>query len=597
MNRAARKPLSTFTTSQVVQLFMNETDSDENIDSTDSGSDYEDHMSSVSEHSDVEDANPIDPPATTTVACPPLADDMGAQTVPTRGRGQGRRGRGRGRGRGGSVKGHETTAHTVGQPLCGKDKFRWDHDPPSVGRRREQDIIRQQPGITALARTNANNLADTFQCFITKEMVDNIVLQTKREARRRIRAWNESNPRELRGEWKPVDGVEVRAFIGLFILAGVYRSNHEPVSTLWSEREGKPVFTATMPRNRFSDIIKYLRFDEKASRAERQQTDKLAPFRDIWTMFTDQLPKYYIPGSDLCVDEQLVAFRGKCGFRQYIPSKPAKYGLKIWWCCDANTSYPLTGQVYLGRQPGEQREIGQGARVVRDLISPWRRSGRNIVADNFFTSVPLVQELLVDGLTYTGTIRSNKPQIPPEMKASFNRNDLSSIFGFHDQLTLVSYAPKSGKAVIALSSMHHDKTIDGDAKKPEIILHYNSTKSGVDNLDHLATIYTCRRKVNRWPVVLFNNVIDVAAIAAYIVWLCVNPEWKESEGKRRRAMFLRELGYSLVMPHMELRSSIATLQLPVRYFKHIFPSQFVSTNTLVGSGYYSKLFCLILLIQ
>ena len=142
--------------------------------------------------------------------------------------------------------------------------------------------------------------------------------------------------------------------------------------------------------------------------------------------------------------------------------------------------------------------------------------------------------------------------------------------------------PKSGKAVIALSSMHHDKTIDGDAKKPEIILHYNSTKSGVDNLDHLATIYACRRKVNRWPVVLFYNVIDVAAIAAYIVWLCVNPEWKESEGKRRRAMFLRELGYSLVMPRMELRSSIPTLQLPVRYFKHIFPPQFVSAKTLVA---------------
>jgi len=256
---------------------------------------------------------------------------------------------------------------------------------------------------------------------------------------------------------------------------------------------------------------------------ERQQSDKLAAFRDIWIMFTEQLPKYYIPGSDLCVDEQLIAFRGKCRFKQYIPSKPAKYGLKIWWCCDANTSYPLTGQVYLGKQPGEQREVGQGARVVQDLISPWRLSGRNVVADNFFTSVPLVQNLLADGLTYTETIRSNKPQIPQEMKASNQREELSSIFAFHDQLTLVSYVPKPGNAVIALSSMHHDKSVDGDAKKPEIILHYNSTKSGVDNLDHLATMYTSRRKVNRWPMVLFLNTVDVAAIAAFILWLSVNP--------------------------------------------------------------------------
>lgn len=425
-----------------------------------------------------------------------------------------------------------------------------------------------------------------LQFFVTKEIVDNIVLQTNREARRRIRAWNEDNPEKLRGEWNPVEGDEIRAFIGLCILAGAYRSNHESISTLWSEREGRPVFTATVSRNRFTDILKYMRFDDKASRAERQETDKLAQIRDIWTMFTDQLPKYYIPGYDLCVDEQLVAFRGKCGFRQYIPSKPAKYGLKIWWCCDANTSYPLTGQVYLGRQPGDQRETGQGARVVQDLISPWRRSGRNIVGDNFFTSIPLVQELLADGLTYTGTVRSNKPQIPSEMKADSRRQEFSSIFAFHDQLTLVSYVPKPGRAVIALSSMHHDMTVNGDTKKPEIILHYNSTKSGVDNLDHLATMYTCRRKVNRWPMVLFFDVLDVAAISAFIVWLCINPEWKESEGKRRRPLFLRELGYSLVMPHMQMRSFVPTLQFPIRQAMKLFgvehrmiPAAQTSTNS------------------
>jgi len=62
-----------------------------------------------------------------------------------------------------------------------------------------------------------------------------------------------------------------------------------------------------MTKNRFTDIVRYLRFDDKVNRAARQKTDELAPFRDIWTMFREQLHKYYIPGSDLCVDEQLVA--------------------------------------------------------------------------------------------------------------------------------------------------------------------------------------------------------------------------------------------------------------------------------------------------
>ena len=209
-----------------------------------------------------------------------------------------------------------------------------------------------------------------------------------------------------------------------------------------------------------------------------------------------QLPKFYIPGPDFCVDEQLLAFRGRCGFRQYIPSKPAKYGIKIWWCCDSQTCYLLNGEVYLGRQPGQQREVGQGARVVKLLVAPWRRSGRNVTADNFFTSIPLAEDLLKDGLTYVGTIQSNKPHIPDAMKANSIRKVNSSRFGFNDQATFtLSYVPKEKQAVLALSTMHHDDQGDGDAQKPEIILYYSSTKSGVDNLNHLATMYTSKGKL------------------------------------------------------------------------------------------------------
>ena len=99
---------------------------------------------------------------------------MCVEPVPTRGSEQ--RGRGRGRGRGNGATENETSAHSVGQSLYGKDKFTWNPDPPSVGRRREQDIIRQAPGITSLARTNANNLADTLQFFVTQAMIDDMVL-------------------------------------------------------------------------------------------------------------------------------------------------------------------------------------------------------------------------------------------------------------------------------------------------------------------------------------------------------------------------------------------------------------------------------------
>ena len=89
-----------------------------------------------------------------------------------------------------------------------------------------------------------------------------------------------------------------------------------------------------------------------------------------------------------------MAFRGRYPFRQYIPSKPAKYGIKIWWCCDAETSYPLKGEVYLGKQPDQPREVGQGARVVKELVAPWYRSGRNVTADNFLVRYLLLKTFL-----------------------------------------------------------------------------------------------------------------------------------------------------------------------------------------------------------
>ena len=53
----------------------------------------------------------------------------------------------------------------------------------------------------------------------------------------------------------------------------------------------------------------------------------------------------------MTIDEMLVGFRGKCSFRQYIPSKPAKYGMKIHALPDAKTSYLWNMEIYAGTQP------------------------------------------------------------------------------------------------------------------------------------------------------------------------------------------------------------------------------------------------------
>ena len=517
-------------------------------------SDNEDHVSEESDESEdvsASDEERVKEPSTT-------RNTRGRARVSTaRGITRGTRGARRGfsHGRGAHYT-PDPTQPTAAEQLIGctntivdRTGRHWTTEPPVIHRRQVQDIIRQQPGVTSEGRKDS--IKEVFQLYLCEEILSVVIRETNREAERCYREWN-SIHQDNQKRWKTFDWTECEAFIGLLLLAGVYRGNQESLEELWSRKYGRPIFLATMSLKRFKQLLRYCRFDNKNTREERRATDKLAAIRDLWTMFVARLRKYYIPGTDITVDEQLVPFRGRCPFRQYIPSKPAKYGIKVWWCCDSATSYPLNAEVYLGRQPNEVRDHDQGARVVKAMVSPWYKSGRNVVGDNLFTGVALAEELLTQGMTYVGTMRKNKRDIPPSMIAK-NRDEFSSIFAFDGNKTLVSYVPKKGKSVILLSTMHHDKVVDGLKQKPEIILHYNATKSGVDNMDHLACIYSCKRKINRWPMVLFFDMLDTAAIASFVIWMCNNPDWNKSSKAIRRRQFIISLGESLAEPLIRRR--------------------------------------------
>jgi len=73
-----------------------------------------------------------------------------------------------------------------------------------------------------------------------------------------------------------------------------------------------------------------IRFDDKATRTELRLEDKMAAFREIWDKFIGLCKSLYLVGSAFCINEQLLPLRGRSGFRQYLPTKTSKYGIKIW---------------------------------------------------------------------------------------------------------------------------------------------------------------------------------------------------------------------------------------------------------------------------
>jgi hypothetical protein len=75
----------------------------------------------------------------------------------------------------------------------------------------------------------------------------------------------------------------------------------------------------------------------------------MTPIRDVFEKCVSNCQKAYNPGSHLCVDEELVPFRGRAPFRVYMKSKPAKYSLKVWALADCDLDYTVNVQLYLGK--------------------------------------------------------------------------------------------------------------------------------------------------------------------------------------------------------------------------------------------------------
>lgn len=107
-----------------------------------------------------------------------------------------------------------------------------------------------------------------------------------------------------------------------------------------------------------------------------------------------------------------------------------------------------------------------------------------------------------------------------------------------------------------MSTLHRDAAVSSrEDKKPDIILEYNQTKGGVDNLDKVTGTYTCQRRTARWPMVVFHNILDVSAYNAFVLWMAINPGWNAQKTFKRR-LFLEELGRALTTPHIERRTGI-----------------------------------------
>ena len=205
-----------------------------------------------------------------------------------------------------------------------------------------------EPRISPAVAKKISTPFDAWKLFITDRIIQRVVECANIKL-------DEIRPNYERSrDVKPTDATEIEALIGLLYLAGLHNSSHVNWADLFTtDGTGIEYFRLIMTEKRLRLLLLALRFDniDTNNREIRLQSDKLAKFREIFEEFVINCQNAYIRSEKVIVDEMVEAFRGHCGFRQYIPNKPAKYGIKIFALTDAKTYYSYNLEIYCGTQP------------------------------------------------------------------------------------------------------------------------------------------------------------------------------------------------------------------------------------------------------
>ncbi|UYV65948.1 PBRM1, partial [Cordylochernes scorpioides] len=298
----------------------------------------------------------------------------------------------------------------------GKDqKTKWKKAlPPKNVRTRSENIITHLPGVKGEAK-NAKSILDCWNLFIDDNILECIVTNTNIY----IRNIQQNYCRERDANLTNLH--EIKALLGIMYFLGVMKANKLNTDDAWArDSTGFELCRIAMSENRFRFLLRVIRFDDKATRNERLRQDKLAAVRLILDTFVKNYQKHYSPSEYITVDEKLDAFRGKCNFRQYIPSKHNKYGIKLFALVDSKMFYTCNLEIYSGKNPeGPYNVSNSPSDIVERLCEPIKGTGRNVTMDNWFTSYSLALKLLQQfRLTIVGTLKRNKKEIPSEFVIS-----------------------------------------------------------------------------------------------------------------------------------------------------------------------------------
>jgi len=172
--------------------------------------------------------------------------------------------------------------------------------------------------------------------------------------------------------------------------------------------------------------------------------------------------QHYSMEPDVSIDESLLLWKGRLLFKQYLPLKRSRFGIKLYKLCESSTGYVHRFYVYVGKDcsfvlPASGHlvppaEFGATENIVWFLILPLLDKGYRFYVDNFYTSLPLFRMLYQHDTVACGTIRSNRKGYPVKSLAQRKHTLGQSSALWSGEFLAVRFTDK--KDVNMLTTMH-----------------------------------------------------------------------------------------------------------------------------------------------
>ena len=179
---------------------------------------------------------------------------------------------------------------------------------------------------------NNSSFLDYFHIFFTENVYQLIVDESIHFERQQRQL-----PDNTQGDLYNFIVPDLKAWLRLTLAMGLV--NKSNLKAYWSTDFviKTLLFPSTMSRDRYLQILRFLHFvnNDTAPNMADLNKDKLWIVRPFLTALLPRFSGVYAPSQNLSLDETLIKFKGRVQFRQFLPLKRSRFGVKGFVIADS----------------------------------------------------------------------------------------------------------------------------------------------------------------------------------------------------------------------------------------------------------------------